>query len=105
MDEEKIIQAMARKIAELFQPEKIILFGSHAYGRPTKDSDVDLMVVMRTTAPYHKRAIPIRRALRGMGLPKDIVVRTPEEFERYRGVIGTIVYPAAHRGRVLYERR
>lgn len=105
MEYEKIIQAMAGKIAELFQPEKIILFGSHAYGQPTRDSDVDLLVVMRTDAPSHKRAAPIRRALRGMGLPKDIVVRTPEEFERYRDVVGTIVYPAAHRGRVLYERR
>lgn len=105
MDSEQVIQAMAGRIAEMFDPEKIILFGSHAYGHPTADSDVDLMVVMKTTAPSHKRAVPIRRALRGMGLPKDIVVRTPEEFERYRDVIGTIVYPAAHQGRVLYERR
>ena len=105
MDSEQVIQAMAGRIAEMFDPERIILFGSHAYGKPNTDSDVDLMVVMRTAAPPHKRAVPIRRALRGMGLPKDIVVRTPEEFERYRDVIGTIVYPAAHRGRVLYERR
>jgi len=105
MDSEQVIQAMAGRIAEMFDPERIILFGSHAYGKPNTDSDVDLMVVMKTTAPSHKRAVPIRRALRGMGLPKDIVVRTPEEFERYRDVIGTIVYPAAHQGRVLYERR
>lgn len=104
MDNEKIIQAMAGKIDELIQPEKVILYGSHAYGRPTIDSDVDLMVVMRTTAPSHKRVVPIRRAMRGMGLPEDIMARTPEEYERFCDVVGTMVHPAAKRERVLYER-
>jgi len=105
MSVEQNIKEISQKIALLFQPERIILFGSQAYGQPTEDSDIDLMVVMETDAPPHKRAIPIRRALKGMGQAKDIIVKTPEEFERFKDIIGTIVYPAAHRGRVLYERR
>lgn len=105
MDSEQSIKEMAGKIADQFDPERIILFGSHAYGHPTDDSDIDLMVIMKTDAPPHKRAIPIRRALKGMGQTKDIIVKTPEEFERFRDIVGTIVYPAAHQGRVLYERR
>ncbi|MBI4726587.1 nucleotidyltransferase domain-containing protein [candidate division TA06 bacterium] len=105
MDAEQNIRVIAGKIADLFQPERIILFGSYAYGSPDQDSDIDLMVVMETDAPPHKRAIPIRRALKGMGQAKDIIVKTPEEFERFKDIVGTIVYPAAHQGRVLYERR
>ena len=105
MDTEQSIKNMVGKIAELFKPERIILFGSQAYGQPTADSDIDLMVIMRTEAPPHKRAIPIRRALKGLGPANDIIVKTPEEFERFKDIIGTIVYPAAHQGKVLYERR
>lgn len=93
-----------RKIVSEFNPEKIILFGSYAYGKPTADSDVDLMVVMETTERPHKRAVALRKILKNLGIPKDIIVKTPDEFERFRDIVGTIVYPAAHKGRVLYER-
>ena len=43
----------------------------------------------------HKRAVPIRKVLKGIGIPKDVIVKTPEEFERFKDVIGTIIYPAA----------
>ncbi len=44
-------------------------------------------------------------ALDAMGIPKDVVVITPDEFDRYRDIVGTIAYPAHHEGRILYERR
>ena len=105
MEIESYLKEAVRRIIDNFNPEKIILFGSYAYGQPTADSDMDLMVVMKTDEKPHKRAVPVRKALKGIGIPKDIIVKTPEEFERFKDIIGTIIYPAAHKGKVLYERR
>lgn len=78
------IQEMVRRIVEGFDPEKIILFGSQARGDGGPDSDVDLLVVMNTES--RKRATrEIRMALDAMGIPKDIVVITPEEFRSWKG--------------------
>jgi predicted nucleotidyltransferase len=105
MDIEAYLKEAVRRIIDNFNPEKIILFGSYAYGQPTADSDLDLMVIMNTDEKPHKRAVPLRKALKGIGIPKDIIVKTPEEFESFKDIVGTIIYPAAHRGRLLYERR
>lgn len=104
MDIEEILKDAVNKIRREFNPYKIILFGSFAYGKPTADSDIDLMVVMDTMERPHKRAIGLRKLLKDLGVPKDIIVKTPEEFERFKDIVGTVVYPAAHKGRVLYER-
>ena len=98
------INEMVRRIAEGFHPEKIILFGSHARGTAGPDSDVDILVVMPVKGSRRKQAVAIEVKLAGLGLPKDVVLVTPEEFESYRNVIGSIVYPAAHEGHVVYER-
>src|SRR3990172_9207446 len=105
MDIEAYLKEAVRRIIDNFNPEKIILFGSYAYGQPTADSDLDLMVIMNTDEKPHKRAVPLRKVLKGIGIPKDIIVKTPEEFESFKDIVGTIIYPAAHRGRLLYERR
>ncbi len=98
------IEEMARRIVERFHPERIILFGSHARGTAGPDSDVDLLVVLRDAAPKRAKTVEIYRLLAGMGLPKDVIVVTPEEVERYRNVTGTIIHPALREGKVLYER-
>ena len=98
------IEEMVRRIVDQFHPERIILFGSHARGTAGPDSDVDLLVVMRVSGSKRKLATEIDLALAGTGLPKDIIVVTPDEVERYRNVVGTIIYPALREGRVLYER-
>ena len=105
MDIEFYLKEAVKRIIESFNPEKIILFGSYAYGQPTKDSDIDLMVVMDTDMKPYERAVPIRRALKYLGMPKDIIVRTPQEFEGFKDIIGTIIYTVAHKGKVLYERQ
>jgi len=104
MDIDFYLKEAVKRIIESFNPEKIILFGSYAYGTPSSDSDIDLMVIMETKEMPHKRAVPIRRILKDIGIPKDIIVKTPGEFERFKDIVGTISYPAAHRGRLLYER-
>ena len=100
---EKIAE-MVRRIAERFAPERIILFGSYARGGVGPDSDVDLLVVMRPRGTRRRQAAEIHAALAGMGIPKDVVVVTPDEVEKFRDVVGTLVYPALREGKVLYER-
>jgi predicted nucleotidyltransferase len=99
-----IIEEMVRRIVERFDPEKIILFGSHARGTAGPDSDVDLLVIMPVAGSKRAKRVEIRVALSGMGFPKDVVVVTPEEVKRLGGVPGTIVRPALLEGKVVYER-
>ena len=93
-----------RRIVKACHPEKIILFGSHATGHARPDSDVDLLVVTQKGDSRRKVAMELYQLLWDVGVPKDIVVVRPEDFERYRDVVGTIIYPAVREGRVVYER-
>jgi predicted nucleotidyltransferase len=96
------IEDVCRRIAEEFKPEKIILFGSHAYGQPTPDSDLDLLVVMQYEESYFQQAMKIRRRL-GLVTPMDILVRTQEELQ-YRLDIGDrFMQEIVERGKVMYE--
>lgn len=98
------IQQMVQRIINGFHPEKIILFGSHARGEAGPDSDVDLLVVMPFLGSKREKQIEIRLALRGIAVPKDIVVTSPEEFRWRQEIPGTIERPAAREGKVLYAR-
>lgn len=98
------IQEMVRRIVKRFQPERIILFGSHARGTAGADSDVDLLVVMRVRGSKREQRLKIRAILSGIGVAKEVVVATLEEVERYRDLVGTIIRPALREGKVLYER-
>jgi len=60
--------------------------------------------VMDTNDQPHKRAVPVRKALKNIGIPKDMMVKTPEEFSRFKDIVGSISYSAAHGGKVLNER-
>lgn len=97
------IQEMVRRIVRQFRPERVILFGSHARGEAGPDSDVDLLVVMRVRG-LRKQGIQIRVALHDIRVPKDVIVTSPEDFEWRKDVPGTIEYPAAREGKVLYAR-
>ena len=95
---------MVRRIVSRFHPERIILFGSHARGEASPDSDVDLLIVMPFLGSKLEKQLEIRLALRGIHVPKDIVVATPEEFRWRQEIPGTIEQPAAREGKVLYAR-
>jgi predicted nucleotidyltransferase len=79
---ETLAPAIARLIREV-NPEKIILFGSYAYGEPTTDSDVDLLVIVKARAgeSYRERYLRVALALTPRWFPADIIVHTPEEIE------------------------
>jgi predicted nucleotidyltransferase len=98
------IDEMVRRIVARFAPERIVLFGSHARGDAGPESDVDLLVVMEVEGSRRRKTAEVRRALSGLGVPKDLVVVTPEQFERGRDLVGTVVRPAVREGKVLYER-
>jgi uncharacterized protein len=104
-DPQHAILEAVRRIVEMFDPQQVILFGSHARGTAGPDSDADFLVVMPVTGSRRRKTVEIDLALAGIGLPKDIIVVTPEEVERYRDVVGTIIYPALREGKVLYDRR
>ncbi len=101
---QKKIEEMVRRIVEKFHPEKIILFGSHARGTAGPDSDVDLLVVMAVQGSRRQKATEIDISLADRQVPLDLLVVTPEQFERDREMIGTVIRPAAREGKVLYER-
>jgi len=99
---EKAIKEMVRRIVAQFQPEKIILFGSHARGTAGRDSDVDLLVVMPVRGSKLKTELQIQTVLDDIRLSKDVIVSDPADFEWRKDVVGTIEWPANHEGKVLY---
>jgi len=98
------LPAAVQRIAQALQPQKIILFGSHAYGTPTPDSDVDLLVIMKTTALQVERSLAVARLLRPRVFPVDILVRTPDEIESALRSGDFFIQEILSRGCVLYER-
>src|SRR5260370_9926999 len=78
-----LLEKAVERLKIEFQPEQIWLFGSHAWGTPTEDSDVDLMVIVSQSAePAIKRAQPAHLSLRGIASPKALLVPTPGRDKR-----------------------
>jgi predicted nucleotidyltransferase len=102
---QKLIRKMVNRIVRRFEPEKVILFGSYATGKASPDSDVDLLVVMPVMGSKRNKAVEIGVALHDMGVAKDVIVVRPDEFEWRKDIIGTIEWPAAHEGKVLYAQK
>ena len=101
---QQVIEDTVRQIVRHFQPQRVILFGSYAYGQPTPDSDVDLLIVMESDERPATRAMRVSRLLRPRPFPMDILVRTPEEI-RHRLEMGDyFMREVLEQGKVLYER-
>lgn len=98
------IQFVVKKFVSSFHPEKIYLFGSQAREDSNSDSDIDFLIIESSQQPKRKRSLKFRRALRGNNLyPVDILVYTPDEFEKEQHIKGTIAYNVIKEGQVLYE--
>jgi predicted nucleotidyltransferase len=91
-----------RRILDVSKPERVILFGSWARGEASRDSDLDLLVVLPLAESRHRIALRLLKALAGLPVPKDVIVLSPEEWELKRDIPGTIAYPADREGRLLY---
>ena len=95
-------KAIERLKAE-FHPEQIYLFGSHAWGTPHEDSDVDLMVIVPSSDERPIRRMQrAQRCLRGIGFAKDVLVNTRSEFDRYRDLSASLSHKIFAQGRKLY---
>lgn len=101
---QETVRFIIQTIADHFLPQRIVVFGSYASGQPTPDSDLDLLVVLDSDLPRHKRATPIRLLFRPTPCAMDILVYTPEEIEYWNGTPNHIITEALRSGRVVYER-
>ncbi len=99
----EVLAKVIRRIVEVAQPDRILLFGSAVRGEIGRNSDLDLLVV-KSGAHRRHLAQAIYRNLIGVGFPVDIVVVTPEDIERYGDSIGLVLEPALREGKVVYER-
>lgn len=91
-------------IVRAYKPEKIILFGSYAWGKPHPESDVDLFVVKKTTVPSLKRIEALDRLFQRRELPMDFLVYTPSQLQRRVELGDFFVEEIVTKGKVLYER-
>lgn len=98
----RVIRCFARHVAERFCPDKIILFGSHAYGTPHADSDVDILVIMPTRNQLDQ-AVKIDLAC-DPPFPLDIIVRTPHNVEWRLAEGESFLREITTKGKVLYEK-
>jgi predicted nucleotidyltransferase len=99
------IRAMAEFIVANFDPERVVLFGSYASGMATEDSDVDLLVEVRTDPRPHPLSNPIHHALvKQFMVPTDVFIRTSAAVDEFRNVKDSIIYSALTQGTLLYER-
>ncbi len=103
MKSQKEIKKIVRRIARNYKPEKIYLFGSFAWGKPNRDSDIDLLIIKKTKQDFFQRNFAVRKIIDGV-LPVDILVRTPEEVKK-RLILGDFFYrDIVRKGKPLYEK-
>lgn len=102
----RIIDEMVRRLVDEYQPERIILFGSMAYGEPGEDSDIDLLIIKETSEPPLERRVRVRRLVFDLqdGVPFSPLVLTREELERRLAKGDQFYEEIVSRGRTLYAR-
>jgi len=98
----RVIRRFARQVAERFRPDKIILFGSYAYGTPHADSDVDILVIMPARNQLDQ-AVKIELAC-DPPFPLDIIVRTPHNMQWRLAEGDWFLREITTQGKVLYEK-
>jgi predicted nucleotidyltransferase len=100
----KSLRPAIQKIVDELKPEKIILFGSYAYGKPTPHSDVDLLIILKTNASQKERHWKVSRLLLPRPFPVDILVKTPKEITKAIKSGDFFLEEILSHGKVLYER-
>lgn len=99
-------EEVVRRLVDEFHPEAIYLFGSHAWGKPTADSDLDLLVIVSQSRQKPiQRAIRAQRSLRGLKVPVDVLVKTRKEFDNFSSVKASLEAQVSREGKLLYGRQ
>ena len=97
------IQQAVKRILQVSEPSRVILFGSYARGAASPDSDLDLMVILPGTPDKYAESLRLRRAIGSVGTGVDVLVFSEDEARRRGQVPGTVIYWANREGKVLYE--
>lgn len=97
------IDEVVKRIVEGYNPKKIILFGSYANGTQTVHSDLDLFIVKNTTTRPIERGVEVRVLLKEIIMPMDIVIYTPEEYEKHKNQKYGLAYEIQRTGKIIYE--
>ena len=103
---ELIVQRIAQKIQRYYKPEKIILFGSYAYGKPNRDSDIDMFIVRGTTKRRIDRFVEVKKLVYDANrrIPFSPIVYTPEEVKQRLSLGDDFVKEILDKGKVLYAK-
>jgi predicted nucleotidyltransferase len=101
--DDSIIDEIFKRILEVIQLDKIIMFGSAAAGTMTPDSDIDLLILEKSPNTPRVDSCLARNNLLGLDYPFDIIIMATERFEGTKDIIGGLAYPANKYGRVIYE--
>ena len=102
---EDLLQTATQRLVAEFQPEEIYLFGSHAWGTPGQDSDIDLMVIVpQSDERPIRRDQRAQRCLGRLPISADVLVRTRHEVNRVREVLGSLTHEVLQKGRKIYDR-
>lgn len=106
LDIEKIKHDIVERLKPI-DPDKIILFGSYAYGIPTEDSDIDLCIIESSIHSKAQEKAKIRALLKDINISKDILVENSVDFKKHSSEqwINTALYDAAHKGIVIYAKK
>lgn len=103
-NKEAIIRRITKKIANRYKPEKIILFGSYAYGKPRKDSDIDLLIIKKTRARHIDRAIKVREIIKDENrfVAIEPLIYAPREIKKRLKIEDDFIKTIMEKGVVLY---
>jgi predicted nucleotidyltransferase len=102
---ESFLKEIAGKIVRALRPEKIFLFVSHAYGKPGKDSDIDLLIIMESSERPAKRRILVSRLFWDRPIAMGFVVKTPAEVEERLSMGDFFIKKVLTKGKVLYDKK
>lgn len=104
MINDTIVTDVITTIIKGYQPEKIFIFGSFVRNEQTKDSDLDLLIIKNTEETYYQRPRAVRSLFNRQPCSMDILVYTPEEFNKRKNTLNNIVNIAVKTGKLVYER-
>ncbi|MDA2919766.1 nucleotidyltransferase domain-containing protein [Desulfobacterota bacterium AH_259_B03_O07] len=99
-----VIQRIVNKLITEYCPQKVILYGSHAWREPGPDSDIDLLIIKETSDRFIDRWVKVQHILDGThrGLPVETLVLTPEEIEKRTAIGNQFIREILERGEALY---
>jgi predicted nucleotidyltransferase len=98
------LDKIVRRVVDVYRPEKIILFGSYAYGRPSADSDLDLLIIKKTSERFIDRWTNVRKIVSDpkRSIPFEPLVLTPQEVKERLAIGDQFIEEIIYRGEVLY---